>query len=412
MRRVVITGMGAVTPAGLPVDSLWESARLGRPHFTPLSNYFDPKDVGVKLVSAIEDWDPAAFGIGKKDARRMDRYCQFALAAAKQAMADAGSLSDLDPYRVGVIIGSGIGGCDTIQEEHRKMLEKGPGKVSVFFVPMMIANMAPGTVAMEFGYKGANFAAVTACASGTTAIGEAFHAIKNNYLDAALAGGAEATISLLPIAGFDNMKTLCTGEDPNRLSIPFDKERGGFVIGEGSGILVLEELEHAKARGAKIYAEVVGYGATADAYHMTSPDPEGKGTAKAMEFALSEAGVAPEAVDYINAHGTSTHLNDLVETAAIKRVFGEHAYRLAVSSTKSVTGHMLGAAGGVEAILTAKALQEGILPPTANLEVPDEECDLDYIPKMAREKQAVYALSNSLGFGGQNAALLLKHWEE
>ena len=412
MRRVVITGMGAVTPAGLSVDSLWESARLGRPHFTPLSNYFDPKDVGVKLVSAIEDWDPAAFGIGKKDARRMDRYCQFALAAAKQAMADAGSLSDLDPYRVGVIIGSGIGGCDTIQEEHRKMLEKGPGKVSVFFVPMMIANMAPGTVAMEFGYKGANFAAVTACASGTTAIGEAFHSIKNNYLDAALAGGAEATISLLPIAGFDNMKTLCTGEDPNRLSIPFDKERGGFVIGEGSGILVLEELEHAKARGAKIYAEVVGYGATADAYHMTSPDPEGKGTAKAMEFALSEAGVAPEAVDYINAHGTSTHLNDLVETAAIKRVFGEHAYRLAVSSTKSVTGHMLGAAGAVEAIFTALSLRDGFLPATIHYQTPDPDCDLDVVPNEGRPAVIRYALSNSLGFGGHNGSLLLKKWED
>lgn len=412
MRRVVITGMGAVTPAGLSVDSLWESARLGRPHFTPLSQYFDPKDIGAKLVSAIEDWDPTAFGIGKKDARRMDRYCQFALAAAKQALADSGSLEDLDSYRVGVIIGSGIGGCNTLQEEDRKMLEKGPGKVSVFFVPMMISNMAPGTVAMEFGFHGTNYGAVTACASGTTAIGEAFHAIKHNYLDAAVAGGAEATISMLPIAGFDNMKTLCTGEDPSRLSIPFDKERSGFVIGEGSGMVVLEELEHAKARGAKIYAEVVGYGATADGYHMTSPDPEGKGSAKAMEFALLEAGIAPQQVGYVNAHGTSTHLNDLVETVALKKAFGDHARKLAVSSTKSVTGHMLGAAGAVEAILTAKALQEGILPPTANLEVPDEECDLDYIPKTAREQQVEYALSNSLGFGGQNAALLLKRWEE
>lgn len=341
----------------------------------------------------------------------MDRYTQFAMAAAKELFANAGEISLPDPYRAGVIIGSGVGGFLTITSEHEKYLEKGPGRVSVFMIPMMIANMAAGQIAIDYGFRGDNFATVTACASSAHAVGEAFRKIKDGYLDLAVAGGAEATITKFALAGFDNMGALTKGTDCDRLSIPFDKERSGFVMSEGAGLLLLEEYEHAKARGAHILGEIVGYGATSDAYHMTSPALDGEGAARAMVNAVLEAGIRPEQVDYINAHGTSTPLNEKCETAAIKTAFGEHAYHLPISSTKSMTGHMLGAAGGIEAVACVKTLEEGILPPTLGYKVPDEECDLDYVTEGARKVDVTYALSNSLGFGGHNASLLFKRFE-
>lgn len=410
-RRVVITGAGVISPVGNTVADFWSALCEGR-HGVSAITGFDTSRLKTRVAAQVKAFDPAEYGIDKKEARRTDRFCQFAIASSKQALEDAGTdFKDLDPYRVGVMIGSGIGGLLTIDSEHAKYLEKGPGRISVFFIPMMISNMAAGAVSMRYQFKGANFCVTTACASGAHAIGEAFRAIKHGYLDAAVTGGAEAAISEFGIAGFENMTALTSSADPNRASIPFDKERSGFVMGEGSGILVLEEYEHALARGAHIYAELCGYGATGDAYHITSPDPSGEGPAMAIRLALQEAGISPQQVGYINAHGTSTGANDSCETAAIKLALGEEAARkVAISSTKSATGHLLGAAGAVEAIASAMALHDGVLPPTLNYRVPDESCDLDYITGGARRSQALYALSNSLGFGGHNCCLCLRKY--
>lgn len=411
MRRVVITGMGAIASTGLNVDEFWDSMKNGR-HGISLIEGFDTANCDVKVAAEAKNYDPLNY-FDKRVLRRTDRFNQFALVAADEAMKHCGTdFADLDPYRVGVIVGSGIGGFHSIENEYRKFMEKGGSRVSVFFIPMMIINMAAGSISMKYHFKGINYAPVSACATSAHAVGDAFHAIKNGYLDACVTGGSEAAVIEFSVAGFDNMKALSHATDPSHASIPFDKNRDGFVMGEGGAILVLEEYEHAKARGAKIYAEIVGYGATGDAYHMTSPDPEGEGAAQAMRLACQEAGIAPEDVGYINAHGTSTGLNDKYETKAIKKVFGEHAYKMAISSTKSMTGHLLGAAGAIEAIACAKALEEGVLPPTVGYETPDEECDLDYVTEGARKSDTKYALSNSLGFGGHNASLLFKKYED
>ena len=403
--------MGAVTPVGLNVNDMWDSIKSGKHGIKPLTR-FDTSDIPVKVAATVEDFDPLDY-MDKKEVRRSDMFCQFAVAASKQALENAGSdLKDLDPYRVGVIVGSGIGGIQTFEKEHDSFNNKGPRRVSVFFIPMMISNMAAGMISMNTGFKGVNYSTVTACASSAHAVGEAFHAIQNGYLDACVTGGAEAAITKLAVSGFNNMTALTRSEDPDRASIPFDADRDGFVIGEGAGILVLEEYEHAKARGAKIYAEVVGYGATADAYHITSPSPEGDGAAKAMEFAMADAGVSPEQVGYVNAHGTSTGMNDEFETIAIKKAFGEYANKVAISSTKSMTGHLLGAAGAVEGIICAKALEEGVIPQTIGYKTPDPKCDLDYVTEGARKQDIKYALSNSLGFGGHNASLCFKKYED
>lgn len=410
MKRVVITSTGVVSPVGLNTGDFWESLKAGRYGFSPITS-FDTSRLSVKNAAEIKDWDPVACGLNKKEARRMDRYTQFAMGAAKELIGKAGDLSGIDPWRAGVIVGSGIGGFNSTCEDHTKFLEKGPDRVSVFLIPMMICNIAAGQIAIEYGFKGDNFSIVTACATGNHCIGEAFRKIKHGYLDICIAGGSEGSINEFAVAGFQNMRALTDAPDCGRLSIPFDAERSGFVMGEGAGLLLLEEYEHAKRRGADIIAEVVGYGATDDAHHITAPDPEGRGGARAMKNAIDDAGVQPEEVGYINAHGTSTPLNDKIETAAIKQVFGKHACRLAVSSTKSVTGHMLGAAGGVEAVASALALKEGILPPTAGYKVADPECDLDYVTEGARKAEIRYAMSNSLGFGGHNATILLKKFE-
>ncbi|MDD2954791.1 MAG: beta-ketoacyl-ACP synthase II [Oscillospiraceae bacterium] len=409
MKRVAITGVGVITAAGADQETFWKNIAEGNPCFSPITR-FDPSRTKTKLAGEIKDFDPEKYGIGKKEQRRMDLFCQYALAAATDALADAGTdFKDLDPFEVGVLVGSGIGGFSTCCAESEKFVEKGPGRVSVFFVPMMMGNIAAATVSMKYGFKGDNIDIVSACSSGAHAIGEAFRKIKDGYLTAAVCGGAEAALEELAIGGFENMGALSESTDPARASIPFDKERGGFVMGEGSGILVLEEYEHALARGAHIYAELAGYGATGDAYHMTSPDPEGDGAARAMKNALQEAGVAPEELTYINAHGTSTPINDLYETRAVKKAMGEeNAHKVAISSTKGVTGHLLGAAGAVEAVVCALAVDKGEIPPTAGYRVPDEECDLDYVTEGPRRAPVLSALSNSLGFGGHNASLCFK----
>ena len=410
MRRVVITGMGAITPVGKTVEEFWASLKAGRHGIAPITA-FDTSAVPVKLAAEVKDFDPTLY-IEKKEARRMDRFCQFAVGAALDALKDSKTdFGDLDPYRVGVIIGSGIGGLRTMETEYSKLLEKGPDRVSVFFIPMMISNMAAGSIAMKTGFKGINFCPVTACATSTHAVGEAFRAIKHGYLDACVTGGSEATITKFAVAGFNNMTALSRSTDPDRASIPFDAQRDGFVIGEGGAVLILEELEHAKARGAEIYAEVVGYGATCDAYHITSPAPNGEAAAKAMSLAIEEAGLKPDEIDYVNAHGTSTSLNDKYETGAIKIALGEAAEKVAVSSTKSMTGHLLGAAGAVESIACALALKEGIIPPTIGYQNADPECDLDYVTEGARKADIKAAISNSLGFGGHNATLCFKKYE-
>lgn len=409
--RVVITGTGVISPVGKDTASFWEALVEGRHGIAPLT-LFNPDDYKVKLAAEVKDFDPMQY-MDRKEARRMDRYCQFAVAAAKEAVESSGiPLKEMDPFDVGVIIGSGVGGLNTMQTQHKELLVNGgPDRVSPLFIPMMISNMAAGRVSMIYGVKGANYCVTTACASGTHAIGEAFRLIKHGYLKAAIAGGAEAPITPIALGGFANMKALNLTTDPDRASLPFDTNRGGFVIAEGAGIVILETLEGAVSRGAVILAEVAGYGATADAYHITSPDPEGAGAAQAMRLAMREADVAPGDVSYINAHGTGTDLNDKYETLAIKSAFGDAAYKTAVSSTKSVTGHLLGAAGGVEAIACALSIRDSVIPPTIGLTTPDPECDLDYTPGDAKHAEITVALSNSLGFGGQNASLLFRKVE-
>ena len=409
-RRVVITGLGTVNPTGNTVVQSWAAVRNGVCGVGPITHY-DTSNSKTKLAAEVKDFDPAV-RVDKRESRKMARFTQFAMAAAIEAMEDAGiDMEKTDATRFATIVSAGIGGLPNMEEEHAKGEQKGFDRVSPFFVPMTIANMAAGQIAIRFGLKGMCVAPVTACAGGTNAIGDAFHRIRDGYEDLALCGGAESCISPLGVGGFTSMKALTAATDPARASLPFDAERGGFVIGEGAGILVLEELEHALARGAKIYAEVVGYGTNCDAHHITAPAPGGAGGAACMQLALADAGIRPEDIGYINAHGTGTHLNDSCETEAIKTAFGAHAYKLHISSTKSMTGHLLGAAGGVEGIFTALALHDGYLPATINLKVPDPACDLDYIPNVGLNEQVEYAMSDSLGFGGHNACVIFKRWE-
>lgn len=411
-RRVVITGMGVISPIGLNVQTFHESLNNATIGIKPIANPAIAHDkVGVS--AHIDNFDPLQY-LDRKEARRMDRYCQFALAAAREAVDQASGLMDAYlPERVGTIIGSGVGGLETMETEYKKLLlHGGPGRVSPLFIPMMISNMAAGHVSMAYGTKGASYCVTTACASGAHAIGEAFRAIKHGYLDACIAGGAEAPITSIAVAGFANMTALSSQKDPTCASIPFDRRRSGFVIGEGAGIVVLEDLESARRRGASIICEIAGFGSTSDAYHITSPDPEGAGAALAMTLAMEEAGELPESIDYINAHGTSTPLNDKYETIAIHKALGDDANTTPVSSTKSMTGHLLGAAGAVEAIACALAITSGVIPPTVGLMEPDPDCDLDYVPCIARKAEVRIAMSNSLGFGGHNATLLLRRLEE
>lgn len=410
LERVVITGIGVVTPVGSKADLFWENIKAGRHGIAPIEN-IDMTGQKVSLAAQVRDFNAEDY-IDKKEARRMDLNTRYAVAAAKMAVEDCGSnFKDLDPYRVGVIIGSGIGGFETMTSNYRKFMEKGPRGISALMIPMMISNMASGQTAMELGFKGVNYATTTACATSSHAIGEAFHNIQHGYSDVIVSGGTEATIIPFALAAFANMTALSTATDPDRASIPFDAQRDGFIMGEGAGIVVLESLSHAKARGAKIYAEVSGYGATCDAYHITSPDPEGTGAQKSMQFAIEDAKLKPEDIGYINAHGTSTPPNDKCETLAIKNLFGDYAYKLPVSSTKSMTGHLLGAAGAVEAIICALSLRDGIIPPTANYKEKDPDCDLDYVTEGARKAEIKAVLSNSLGFGGHNATLCLTKYE-
>ena len=409
-RRVVITGMGALTPLGLTARESWQAVKDGVCGIAPITQ-FDASAQKVKLAAEVKGFVPENY-LGKPEAKRMGRFTQMAVVAAREAVADAAfTLEEAEADRCGVIVSSGIGGLSITEAEHDRGKERGWDRVSPFYIPTGICNMAAGMVAIDTGFRGMCSCPVTACAGGTNAVGDAFHYIRDGYAEVMLCGGTESSLTPLAVGGFTSMKALCQNEDPARASIPFDAERSGFVMGEGAGILLLEELEHARARGAKIYAEVVGYGATCDAYHMTAPRPDGSGGAKAMVMALADGCVTAEEVGYINAHGTSTPLNDAGETAAVKAVFGEHAYRLAISSTKSMTGHMLGAAGAVEAIFTALSLRDGYLPATIHYQVPDPVCDLDVVPGQGRSADIRYALSNSLGFGGHNGTLLLKKWE-
>lgn len=412
-RRVVITGLGAVTPLGTGVEKFWNGIRENKIGFSYIDK-FDTSRTGVRIGGIVRDFNEESYYdvkgcFDKKEAKRMDMFTKYAVVAAHEALEDSGSaFGDIDPYRAGVIVGCGIGGIDLTLFEHSKYLEKGPGRISVFYIPMMISNMAAGTISMKTGFKGANYDVTTACASATHALGEAFRKIKDGYLDVCLAGGTESTNVEFTYGGFANMKALTKCEDLERASIPFDKERSGFVLGEGSGVLVLEEYEHAKARGAKIYCEIAGYGATCDGYHMTSPSPTGEAAGMGMTLAMQEAGLEPGDIDYINAHGTSTGLNDKYETTAIKNAFGEKAYSVKINSTKSMIGHLLGAAGAVEAIVTAKSIEEGFIHKTVGYKVPDEECDLDYCVEGNVQQEVKAALSNSLGFGGHNATLCFK----
>ncbi|MGI6748027.1 MAG: beta-ketoacyl-ACP synthase II [Anaerovoracaceae bacterium] len=404
-KRVVVTGMGAVTPLGNNVKDFWEGIKNGKNGIARIT-HFDPEVQKAKNGAEVKDF---VFH-DKKEARRSDLYSQYGVTAALEAMADSGLVSgeNIDPDRLSILVGSGIGGIMTLEAEVNKAIVKGITRVSPFLVTSVIGNILAGNIAIACKATGSCLGLVTACATGTHAIGESYRAIKHGYADAIIAGASEAPFAPVCFSGFANMTALSTREDPNRCSTPFDKERDGFVMGEGAGIIILEEYEHAVARGAKIYAEIVGYGSTCDAYHITMPDPEGNGAAKAMELAIKEAGINPEEVSYINAHGTGTPYNDLFETRAIKTVFGDAAYKIPVSSTKSMTGHLLGAAGVVEAIVCINALVDGIIPPTINLLVPDEELDLDYVPGTARKQALNYAMSNSLGFGGHNGCLLIK----
>ncbi|HHJ64695.1 MAG TPA: beta-ketoacyl-[acyl-carrier-protein] synthase II [Aquifex aeolicus] len=413
-RRVVVTGLGAVTPIGTGVNRFWHNLINGISGIDHIKS-FDPDEFGlnVKIAGEVKDFDPLDF-MDKKDASRLSLFIQFAVGAAEEAIEDSGIKSaGYDPLRIGVIIGTGIGGLRDIEREHAVITAKGARRVSPFFIPYGISNMGAGYVAIRHGFKGPNYCVVSACATGNHAIGDAFRLIQSGDVDAVIAGGAEASITPLGVAGFAVMRALSTRNDePQKASRPFDRDRDGFVVGEGAGVLVLEEYERAKARGAKIYAEIVGYGATDDAFHITAPHECGEGAYECMRLALEDAGLNPSEVDYINAHGTSTPLNDTIETLAIKKLFGEHAYRLKVSSNKSMIGHLLGAAGAVEAIASVKTIETGIIPPTVNLENPDPECDLDYVPGKAVEADVRVVLSNSFGFGGTNACLIFKKVED
>ena len=409
-RRVVITGMGAITPIGNSVEEFWNGIKEDKTGFGPIT-YFDTADYRCKLAAEVKDFDPTQY-MDKKSARRMEQFCQFAVAAAGQAIADAGLTMDQeDPYMVGCSVGSGIGSLQAMEREYDRLKEKGPGRVGPMLVPLMISNMAAGNVSIAYGLKGKSLNVVTACATGTHSIGEAYRTIQYGDADVMVAGGTESSITPIGIAGFSALTALSFSEDPQRASIPFDKDRNGFVMGEGSAVVVLEELEHAKRRGAKIYAELIGYGCSSDAYHITSPAEDGSGAATAMLNALKDGGVAPEKLTYINAHGTSTHHNDLFETRAIKLAFGEHAYDLKINSTKSMVGHLLGAAGAVEFVTCVKEIQEGYIHRTVGLRETEEELDLNYC-RDSYEEEVPYALTNSLGFGGHNASLLLKKYME
>lgn len=409
-RRVVITGLGAITPIGLSVNDFWNSCKEGVCGIEPIS-YFDTSDHKAKLAAELKGFDAKDF-MDAKQAKRMEAFSQYAVAAAKEALEDSKiDMEKEDSFRVGVSVGSGIGSLQAMEREHSRLLDKGPSRVAPLLVPLIISNMAAGNVGIQFGLRGKNINIVTACATGTHSIGEAFRSIVYGEAEVMLAGGSEASISPIGVAGFSALTALNTTEDKTRASIPFDKDRAGFVMGEGAGVLVLEELEHAKKRGAKIYAEIVGYGATCDAFHITSPAEDGSGAAKAMEYALNDAGLAPEDVDYVNAHGTSTYYNDLFETKAIKLAFGEHAYKLKINSTKSMIGHLLGAAGGVEAVVCVKSIEDSFVHKTVGLENSDEDCDLDYCKGSGVDMSVNVAISNSLGFGGHNATIVFKKYE-
>ena len=407
--RVVITGIGAITPVGIGKDNFWEALISGKNGIGKITR-FDATDYGAQVAGEVKDFEPADY-IDKKESKRMDRYTQFAVATAKMAIKDAGlDLESEDKERIGTYVGTGIGGIETMHSQYEKLFAKGPSRISPFFIPMMIGNMAAGQISIAFGLRGPSSCVVTACATGSNCIGDAFRLIQHGQADVMVAGGTEASISQAAVAGFCSMKALCTdhNDDPEHASRPFDATRSGFVMGEGCGIVVLESLEHAEKRGAHIYAEIAGYGANSDAYHITSPAPHGEMQAKCMAMAIKDAGMTPADVDYVNAHGTSTHMNDLGETEAIKAVFGDHAKEISVSSIKSMTGHLLGAAGGVECIATALSVQNDIVPPTMNYENQDEGMDLDYVPNKAKKREVRAAISNSFGFGGHNACLLVK----
>lgn len=410
-RRVVVTGIGIISPLGTGIEKNWKGIIEGRSGIRRITR-FDAANFPVQIAGEVPDFNPEVF-IEKKEIKKMDTFIQYALAASILAVQDAGlEVTSENAERVGVYIGSGIGGLPAIEHWHTILKEKGPDRVTPFFIPMVLINLASGQVSIKFGAKGPNSCAVTACATGTHSIGDAFRIIQNGDADVMIAGGAESTISPLCIAGFSAMKALSTNNnDPQKASRPFDKNRDGFIVAEGAGILVLEDMETAKKRGARIYAEIVGYGMTSDAFHMTTPAPEGEGAARCMTAAIKSAGINPDAVDYINAHGTSTYYNDLYETMAVKKVFKDHTKKLAISSTKSMTGHLLGAAGGVEAVFTTLAIYHSIMPPTTNYDIPDPECDLDYVPNKPKEKKIHIAISNSFGFGGTNGVLVFKRFE-
>ncbi len=407
-RRVVVTGLGVISPVGNNKDEFWTSLINGKNGVGPLTS-FDCRDYTSRIAGEVKNFTPAPF-IPKKELRRMEKFVQFAVTAAKEAVDDAGlEIEKEDPFNIGVLVGSGIGSLRIIEEQYKVILEKGPSKITPFLIPMLIVNMASGHISIMFKVKGPNSCTTTACAAGSHAIGAAFRIIQNGEADVMITGGTESCITALGVGGFCALKALSIRNDePERASRPFDKNRDGFIMAEGAGIVILEEFKHAKKRGARIYAEVVGFGMSGDGYHMTAPDPSAKGPARCMEVAIKDANIKPEKVDYINAHGTSTILNDKVETLAIKNLFGSHAKKLAVSSTKSMTGHLLGAAGGVEFVACCQVIQKGIIPPTINYEIPDPDCDLDYVPNKARKAQVNIVLSNSLGFGGHNATLCLK----
>lgn len=408
-RRIVVTGIGAITPIGNNVEEFWKGIKEGVCGIDEIT-LFDTTDYKVKLAGELKNYNPEEY-FEKKETRRLDRYAQIAIVATREAMKDSQlNMEKEDKTRVGVIVSSGIGGLTTIEQQKEVLINKGPDRVTPFFIPLSINNMAAGNISIEIGAQGESFAISTACASATHSIGECYRLIKHGYQDIMLAGGTESSITPLGISGFTNMKALSISNDKTRASIPFDKERNGFVMGEGAGILVLEELEHAKKRGAKIYAEICGYGSTSDAYHITSPAPNGEGGARAMLNALKDANIEPEKIDYINAHGTSTPINDKYETMAVKTAFGEHSKNIAMSSIKGATGHLLGAAGAVEAIACIKAMEDNFLPPTIGYKVKDEECDLDIVPNKGRKKEINYAMSNSLGFGGHNSSIIFKKY--